>query len=1722
MAEAIGLGLSIVGLVKLSATVLQSCYDYVAKAKQAPEDVQRVISEVSSLQTILEQLQRPTSDPSDERMSLLKSFEAQSGPFKACHDVLAEVQKKLQSLGDVSSIRKRLLFPFQGAKLDELLQTLEKHKTSFLLALAGDQAKVTLNIEKSVNNVSDQLEDMKASEYRKEVLRWFKGADPTTNHNAARKKHEPGTGEWLLDSEEFRVWMQEARKIMWLNGIPGAGKTVLSFTVIDYLISECKNNAEGRIAYYYFDFGDHGKQTASGCLRSLTHQLCEQSKELPEVVKDLYTECKSGTPSLPQLTTTLIDIFNDEFKHFIVIDALDECMEEEGEHQRELFFEALQEITSSTTGRYSIFIASRPEVDISRNLTDLGAINFSIQQNLVDVDIRSHVRACLEKEARFKKWPAPVKTQIEDRLASGANGMFRWAVCQLDSLKRCLKPANAIRELETLPKTLDDTYARILKRISSVYEREMKAVLILLAFSNRPMTIQEVAEATAVNVEDRLFSTEERFSDPYDMLELCSSLVSLSDPTSKSVMSRERVNMVNWGPDIKVIQFAHSSVKEYILSERAQIAIPAPLRINAPMSHQYITELSLIYLLDFNDGKPTIIFDHETYPLLTYAALYWMEHLSSMRESDQANIEDLLLRLFDPDDPSNLMNCLNLYDPTSSFRFRAYGTRSIGFTRHRNKQDFETPLYYASYYGLLPIVDALLGKSVERTRSKEELGTALEAAASGGYVAIAKRLLDEGADPNAPCRRFYRPLQAAASSGSLETVKLLLEGGADVHARGGEWGSALHLAAKQGNAEVVQLLVDNGHDVNPWVEVYGTALATAAQYGNDNAALTLLKNGADRNFRSGTGLLVMACRYLRVDSVRAFLDAGAAIKLESGRETALHAAAKRGELPIIQLLIERGADINAPGGAYGTPLTAVIQSGNQAAFQFMLDNGADIHDRGTESNCPIDQAIWCGNLQAADQLLELGGRFGDEALEAALQSHLKEYLVKILLDKGADPNAPHKTKGNMLQYAIIRSEEQAVRWLLEAGADVNAVEGEYGTALQAAATHDKEPIVRLLLQYGANVNTSCGRYGNALQAAAMKRSLPVVQLLLDHGADINVRGGMYETALQAGAMVGEEEVVKLLLNSGADVNIFGGKYRTALQAAATKGYENIVKLLLAAGADINVAAISEHATTDSNPNIKVKSTIEVAALSGNIEVVRLLLEHALDINADSESCAAALSNAARLSTTAMLDFLIAKNVDVRSYGSRAIYSATDMQRVNNLKLLLAHSADVNLPGGRLGSALQVSINYNRWDIMSLLLESGADVNFQGGEYGTALQQAIESGSKPMAMELLRRGAKVNVTAGKWGSALAIASCKGDEEMFHELLRRGADINLTYGHYGNPLQAAIRGNYYNLANELLDRGAEPTIGTKYKTALIAAAGYGKTGQLELIKRLISLGVDIEAVDEPQSEDSRSTLDMTALQHAAYTGNESVAHLLLEAGANVNTHAGTYGHALQIASMEGKHAMVLLLLKKGANVNAVGGKYGTALQAAADNAHNAVMESLLQRGADVNVEGGRYGSPLQAACRRGHLHSVQLLLERGAKVNRSIGYYGTALHAAAKQGSLEIVKILLEQGADVNLLGGKHGSALQAACCYHIGGIEGVQVIELLLERGANVHQEGGKWGTALQAAAYHHQSYVEILLHHGADPNLGGGRFSSPLEAARRKGFSRVAKLLIQHGAIEKN
>src|SRR5271170_6143147 len=102
---------------------------------------------------------------------------------------------------------------------------------------------------------------------------------------------------------------------------------------------------------------------------------------------------------------------------------------------------------------------------------------------------------------------------------------FRWVECQLHALRKCLSVSTVRNALHNLPRTLDDTYARILNNIPQEYRREAHCALQLLTVSLEPLSLREVAEAVAVDCESGLFDPENRLQAPEALLEICSSLV---------------------------------------------------------------------------------------------------------------------------------------------------------------------------------------------------------------------------------------------------------------------------------------------------------------------------------------------------------------------------------------------------------------------------------------------------------------------------------------------------------------------------------------------------------------------------------------------------------------------------------------------------------------------------------------------------------------------------------------------------------------------------------------------------------------------------------------------------------------------------------------------------------------------------------------------------------------------------------------------------------------------------------------------------------------------------------------------------------------------------------------------------------------------------------------------------------------------------------------------
>lgn len=171
-----------------------------------------------------------------------------------------------------------------------------------------------------------------------------------------------------------------------------------------------------------------------------------------------------------------------------------------------------------------------------------------------------------------------------------------------------------LKVLRELPKTLDHTYDRILLRIPEEYHHDAQIVFNLLAFSARPISLAEAAEAVAIDLEQKSFDPRNRLRDPRDILKICSSLVTVSafgaEPHQWTVSTSAATD------ESKELRFAHYSVKEYLLSGRISSRI---FQVQRDIAHNTIAKLCLMYLLSFGDviqGRETL----KLRPFLQYAS----------------------------------------------------------------------------------------------------------------------------------------------------------------------------------------------------------------------------------------------------------------------------------------------------------------------------------------------------------------------------------------------------------------------------------------------------------------------------------------------------------------------------------------------------------------------------------------------------------------------------------------------------------------------------------------------------------------------------------------------------------------------------------------------------------------------------------------------------------------------------------------------------------------------------------------------------------------------------------------------------------------------------------------------------------------------------------------------------------------------------------------------
>ncbi|EPS37078.1 hypothetical protein H072_9294 [Dactylellina haptotyla CBS 200.50] len=330
-------------------------------------------------------------------------------------------------------------------------------------------------------------------------------------------KVQSGTGQWILSLESFTKWENDpsSSPILWCRGIPGAGKSVLTSTVTKYLTSKYPESS----AFFFCDFHQKSSLQWETLVRSLIRQLVSSDKN------DKILERFENPISQHELRKIFRDIVESTTPCYLILDAIDEC--DDADKFKVLgLLEELIEIT-----------------------------HFKVEH--IHPDIESYIERELQERIRIQLLTVTNQMLEETKaaLASKAEGMFLYVTFQLDEICTAITE-DALRIcLEDLPRGLPETYDRILEKISQSRDiNTAKKVFGWVAVALTPLSLGELAEATAFNFGDTSYNQGRFPTDDINLILNCGNLL--------------RVEYVD---DNDSIHFAHSTVLQHLRKRRAVV-----------------------------------------------------------------------------------------------------------------------------------------------------------------------------------------------------------------------------------------------------------------------------------------------------------------------------------------------------------------------------------------------------------------------------------------------------------------------------------------------------------------------------------------------------------------------------------------------------------------------------------------------------------------------------------------------------------------------------------------------------------------------------------------------------------------------------------------------------------------------------------------------------------------------------------------------------------------------------------------------------------------------------------------------------------------------------------------------------------------------------------------------------------------------------------------------
>ena len=899
---------SIISLLNTAAILAKALLQYASAVKNASDELETLKRGFTSVHDVFEQLMELMGDEDfRQEFADLSALYIAIGDFVVTMEILEKALKKLGAANGASRTVLRIKWPFERTKTQELVVTLQKYiqvfqfaltiKGSKILAQTSQKASEIMSTSKTLSQTqSEILEALSAFPHHDEViaelhkLRIDLGSlksqsqksseqdflykistlDFHSKQRDAYSKRHASTGQWLLESEQFRTWFEgEGSPVLWCPGNPGTGKTVLTSIAVNY-VAESTRGQDIAIIYVYCDYKDSSTHSVTALLSSLLRQLIEQTpraESIAELSMILNENAKHRDPTEADLFTWVCTVSKDFNDVYMFVDALDECPE----LSRDALLLRLQQF--SHLGQTRLFLASRPNIDIRSRLPNMSRIDIAASAP----DIEAYLHSEIQKSSRlalFVRKDPELKQEIVDCVIGKAHGMFLLASLQINSLRQQISPRKVRQALDGLPTgifaTYDNAFNRMLEQPKGDAELGMK-VMSLVFCATRPLGLEELRHALAVQPGDCTLDTA-AFTEAEIILSTTTGLLSTFevDDSKSSAFPTE-------------IKFVHYTLQEYVEANHERLF---------PTAERDMARICLTYLsfIDYESCSPEVLNEQfEDFKFSTYAGYNWNYHLQGVQlelmEQILPFIQDraktyALVRRFPPD--------VLAWGP---FLFLS---------------ESWTPALFALIWNLADVLLLLTtGQSIATTGCV--CHSALFLGAFAEHPATLQVLMDQKSDISTNTESGLTPSLAKYKSENQITTSfynimdMLVKNGQGMNAQDKDGQTPLHIAIRWSmfysvlsptDENLIKLLLDHGADLNIQDKLGYTPLHCAAFSGTPEIILMLVNRGASLITKDYVGRVPLHCAAsaLYEDNIKVLLRESELNAQDFKRRTPLHHA----------------------------------------------------------------------------------------------------------------------------------------------------------------------------------------------------------------------------------------------------------------------------------------------------------------------------------------------------------------------------------------------------------------------------------------------------------------------------------------------------------------------------------------------------------------------------------------------------------------------------------------------------------------------------------------------------------------------------------------------------------------------------------------------------------------------------------------------------------------